>query len=128
MSTTDQRLSALEIANQVRLDRAKIKLRIGAGEIQAWRVILDPPECVHSVDCFVFCNWLPRHGRVRTTTLLSRAGVRSSKLVGNLTPMQRQRLSDVLFDYAHARDTDRPGTRDFNTTSRRIMRGEKGEV
>lgn len=123
MTTVEQRMSALDLANQVRLERAKIKLRIGSGDLQAWRVILDPPACLNGVDCFTFVSWLPRSGPVRTTTLTRRAKVDSRRSVGSLIPEQRERLSQVLHDYAHPSKAS-----DFNAECRRIMRGEKGEA
>lgn len=125
MTTNEQRMAALTIANQVRLDRAKLKMRMAAGEVKPWLIIADPPACIHGIDCFAFVSWMPRQGRVRATTLLTRAGIRSSKLVGNLTPMQRERLSAVLFDFTHPTDAR---TSVFNAESRRIMRGEKGTI
>ncbi len=98
---TEQRMAALDLANEIRIERAKLKLRVKAGEVQPWRLILDPPACITGVDSFAFCSWLPRTARQRTTTVLRKAGVPSHRLVGSLTQNQRERLSSAIHDHLH---------------------------
>jgi hypothetical protein len=44
MSPEVQRMSALRSANAVRLEKARIRRQIRAGELSLWDVLMDPPD------------------------------------------------------------------------------------
>lgn len=91
-----QHLRALEHANRVRLARARLKRRIGAGELAAGEVILSCPWEAHSMSISDVLMSQKRWGRARCRRLLVSIGVPENKQVGTLTERQRQALADVL--------------------------------
>ncbi len=120
---TDQRAAALDAANQVRIDRAKFKLRVSAGEVAAWKVVEDPPPFLLTTTVFDYLTWMPGIGQSRGSAafkLLRKARVESHLRIGALTPNQRARLSETLHDYAHPRTG-----RDFKRPIRSAVRGDK---
>jgi hypothetical protein len=92
----DQCLAALERANDVRVARAQLKRRIGAGGVAAAEVILASPWQTRtmSVGELLICQrgW----GRVRARRLLLSLAVPENKQVGTLTERQRLAIAAVL--------------------------------
>jgi hypothetical protein len=83
----EQRLRALEQANQIRTARAELKRELAAGKIELAAILADPPPC-------------PRTARVRDLlVMLPRIGARSgpaasSATVGSLT-QRRSAVSPI---------------------------------
>ena len=92
----EQHLRALEYANRVRLARARMKRRIGAGELSAAEVILSCPWQAHSMSISDLLMSQKRWGRTRCRRLLVSLGVPENKQVGTLTERQRLALAAVL--------------------------------
>ena len=92
----EQHLQALEYANRVRLARAQMKRRIGAGELTAAEVILSCPWQAHSMSISDLLMSQKRWGRARCRRLLVSLGVPENKQVGTLTERQRLALAAVL--------------------------------
>ena len=92
----EQHLQALEYANRVRLARARMKRRIGAGELSAAEVILSCPWQAHSMSISDLLMSQKRWGRARCRRLLVSLGVPENKQVGTLTERQRLALAAVL--------------------------------
>ncbi len=103
-----QHLRALEHANRVRLARAQLKRRIGAGALAAAEVIVSCPWEAHSMSISDVLMSQKRWGRARCRRLLLSIGVPENKQVGTLTERQRLALAGVLSEKA-------PPTRDMNT-------------
>ena len=114
-----------EAANQVRLDRAKFRMRVEAGEVAVWKVIEDPPSFCARVTVFDFLTWIPGIGKTRGSLafkLLRKARVQSHMRLGELTEWQRARLIDAVHEHAH------PGKKaQFNRPLRAALRGDKGQ-
>jgi hypothetical protein len=91
-----QHLQALEYANRVRLARARMKRRIGAGELSAAEVVLSCPWQAHSMSISDLLMSQKRWGRARCRRLLVSLGVPENKQVGTLTERQRLALAAVL--------------------------------
>jgi hypothetical protein len=91
-----QHLRALEYANRVRLARARMKRRIGAGELSAAEVVLSCPWQAHSMSISDLLMSQKRWGRTRCRRLLVSLGVPENKQVGTLTERQRLALAAVL--------------------------------
>ena len=91
-----QHLQALEYANRVRLARAGMKRRIGAGELSAADVVLSSPWQAHSMSISDLLMSQKRWGRARCRRLLVSLGVPENKQVGTLTERQRLALAAVL--------------------------------
>jgi hypothetical protein len=92
----EQHLRALEYANRVRLARARMKRRIGAGELSAAEVILSCPWQAHSMSISDLLMSQKRWGRARCRRLVVSLGVPENKQVGTLTERQRLALAAVL--------------------------------
>ena len=91
-----QHLRALEYANRVRLARARMKRKIGAGELSAADVVLTCPWQAHSMEVSDLLMSQKRWGRTRCRRLLVSLGVPENKQVGTLTERQRLALAAVL--------------------------------
>ncbi|HEV2075550.1 MAG TPA: hypothetical protein VGR10_04880 [Thermoleophilaceae bacterium] len=91
-----QHLLALEHANRVRLARADLKRRIGAGSLTAAAVLADPPPEVQSMSISELLMSQRRWGRARCRRLLVPLGIPENKRVGTLTDRQRSVLSALL--------------------------------
>jgi hypothetical protein len=113
MTTTEQRSAALDAANQIRIQRAIMRLRIGAGEIKASRVLDEFPECIHGASVYHFLGYIPKKigGKKRNDArasatvfwLIRKAAVPGHKGLGQLTPAQLERLTRVVREYEESR-------------------------
>jgi hypothetical protein len=92
----EQHLRALEYANRVRLARARLKRKVGAGELSAAEVVLSCPWQAHSMSISDLLMSQKRWGRTRCRRLLVSLGVPENKQVGTLTERQRLALAAVL--------------------------------
>lgn len=88
-----QRLQALELANDTRVRRAQLKRDLKAGRESLSAVLLDPPACAETAKVFDMMLAAPKYGRVKVNKILSVARISPSKTLGGLS--QRQRLELV---------------------------------
>jgi hypothetical protein len=91
-----QRLEALERANDVRLYRAEMKREIKRGEVLVQEVLAEPGERVETMKVFDLLLAMPKVGRVKANKVLARSRVSPSKTVGGLTERQRCELLSLL--------------------------------
>lgn len=91
-----QHLRALEHANRVRLARADLKRRIGAGNVHAAQVVLDLPWEIDSMSISELLMSQRRWGRARCRRLLLSLGIPENKAIGKMTDRQRNALADLL--------------------------------
>lgn len=91
-----QHLRALELANRVRLARAKLKRQVAAEEITAAEVVLSCPWEAYSMSISDLLMSQRRWGRTRCRRLLTSIQVPENKTVGSLTERQRQALAEIL--------------------------------
>lgn len=91
-----QYMRALERANEVRLARAELKRRVGAGQLPAAHVILTSPWEVSSMAVADLLMSQRRWGRTRTRRFLAGIPLSETKTIGSMTDRQRRRLSDQL--------------------------------
>ena len=103
LNVEDQHLRALELANRVRLARARLKRRIAAGELLASEVVSSCPWEAQSMSISDLLMSQKRWGLARCRRVLVAIGVPENKQVGTLTDRQRAALA------AELRDTARPG-------------------
>jgi hypothetical protein len=105
-------MAALDLANQVRVDRAKLRLKIGAGEVRASAVLAGMPDCIRGCGAYTFLTYIrsvsSRPRRTETAESVSKAFVllRRAKCIevghkrlDQLTPGQLERLTRVVRDY-----------------------------
>lgn len=91
-----QHLVALQRANEVRLARAELKRRIGAGEITVGDVVLSTPWEAASMTVADLLMSQKRWGRTRCKKFLSAIPLTETKTVGSLTERQRHAVAQAL--------------------------------
>jgi hypothetical protein len=94
--TRQQRMDALQRANGIRSERARLKEKLKSGEVEIWDILDDPPEYLHTAKVFDLILAVPKFGRVKTGKILERCRVSPSKTVIGLTPRQRRELVEHL--------------------------------
>lgn len=93
-----QHLVALQRANEVRLARAELKRRIGAGEITVGEVVLDASWEAASMTVADLLMSQKRWGRTRCKKFLAAIPLSETKTVGALTERQRRAVAQALGD------------------------------
>ena len=91
-----QRLRALERANQIRCARATLKQRLHAGEVAAAEVVL---RGSHDTDTMTVTDLLssqPGWGPIRGAKVLRSLSLSAQKTLGSLSERQRLTLAAVL--------------------------------
>ncbi|MHB8867723.1 MAG: integration host factor, actinobacterial type [Thermoleophilia bacterium] len=94
--TRQQRIEALQRANGIRTERARLKECLKSGEAHIAQVLEEPPEYLHTAKVFDLIMAVPKFGRVKTARILERCRVSPSKTVIGLTPRQRRELVEHL--------------------------------
>jgi len=92
----DQRMRALEAANDIRTRRAQLKRDLKAGKMQIDRLLLDPPEYLSSAKVFDVMLAVPKYGRVKVNRILNGCRISPSKTIGGLSVRQRAELVALL--------------------------------
>jgi hypothetical protein len=91
-----QRLTALELANAIRIERAALKRSLKAGELDILKVIEDPPECLLTARVAKVIGSCKGYGEVKVAEVLGECGVSNRKKLGGISERQRSALLDVL--------------------------------
>ncbi len=92
----DQRMEALNRANEIRVARAQLKRDLKQRRIRIEQVIADPPEYVLTAKVYDMLVAVPRLGRVKVGRLLTQCRISQSKTVGGLSERQRSELLDMF--------------------------------
>ena len=92
----DQRMRALEAANEIRTRRAQLKRDLKAGRVQIEGLLLDPPEYLETAKVFDMMLAVPKYGRVKVNRILNQCRVSPSKTIGGLSARQRNELVTLL--------------------------------
>jgi len=88
----EQRLHALQRANEVRSARAKLKKELAAGTIELAQILADPPASVRTARVRDVLVVLPKIGSVKAGRILAQCGIAHAKTLGGLTDRQRDEL------------------------------------
>jgi hypothetical protein len=88
----EQRLRALEQANDVRTARAKLKKELASGTIELAQILADPPPCLRTARARDLLLVLPKIGSVKAARILAHCGIAHSKTLAGLTERQRGEL------------------------------------
>ena len=91
-----QRLDALERANQIRTQRAKLKKDLKAGRKSIHTLLLNPPDYVATAKVMDMLLAVPKYGRVKVNKLLGQCRISPSKTIGGLSERQRDELVALL--------------------------------
>lgn len=94
--TSEQRLRALNRANEIRSARAQLKRDLKAGKTKIETLLLDPPEYVLSAKAFDMILAVPKYGRVKANKILGQCRISPSKTIGGLSERQRNELVSML--------------------------------
>ncbi|MGO8907318.1 MAG: integration host factor, actinobacterial type [Solirubrobacteraceae bacterium] len=92
----DQRMDALERANEIRIKRAQLKRDLKAGRVSIHSVLLNPPEYVETAKVFDMLLAVPKYGRVKVNRVLARCQISPSKTIGGLSERQRSELVSLM--------------------------------
>lgn len=92
----EQRLRALEQANEVRTARAKLKKELASGKIELVQILADPPACVRTARIRDVLLVVPKIGSVRAGRILAQCRIAHSKTLGGLTDRQRGELINLF--------------------------------
>ena len=95
-SAVPQHLRALDQANQVRLARAELKRRLGAGSVTVREVIDECPWQAETMSLSELLTSQRRWGIVPCRRLLLSVELSENKRLGTLTERQRAALMAVL--------------------------------
>jgi hypothetical protein len=91
-----QPLMALELANDIRRQRAELRRALAGGSLSAAELLRDPPRAVGRWSIAELLMSQQRWGRVKCRKFLAQNQVGESRLVRDLTERQRRLLADEL--------------------------------
>jgi hypothetical protein len=91
-----QRMDALQRANEVRSERARLKRDLKAGRVQINGLLLDPPPYLQTAKVFDLLLAVPKYGRVKANRILGQCRISPSKTIGGLSERQRGELVSLL--------------------------------
>lgn len=94
--STDQRMSALAQANEIRRRRAELKRDLKAGRASIVALLLKPPEFVETMKVCDLLMAAPKLGRVKVNKILAGCRISPAKSLGGLTGRQRAELVGCL--------------------------------
>lgn len=94
--TYQQRMKALERANEIRSARAESKRGAKRGTVDLLEVLAAPPTEFDSMKVFDLLLAVPKYGRVKVGKILAQVQVSPSKTVGGLSPRQRRELIERM--------------------------------
>jgi hypothetical protein len=92
----DQRLSALQRANEVRVGRSRLKKQLAAGTCRIEDLLTETPELALSARIYDLLLAVPKLGRVRVSKLLRHCRISEAKTLAGLTERQRAELLATL--------------------------------
>ena len=88
----DQRMEALQRANEIRVRRARLKRDLKDGGAKIDEILREPPKYVETAKVFDILMAVPKFGRVKAARLLNQCRISQSKTVGGLSDRQRGEL------------------------------------
>src|ERR1700751_1925948 len=92
----DQRMDALQRANDVRVKRAKLKKDLKDGKVRIETILGNPPQYVSTAKVIDILMAVPKFGRVKAARFLNTCRISQSKTVGARSDRQRAELIDLF--------------------------------
>jgi hypothetical protein len=92
----NQRMDALQRANEIRTRRAQLKRDLKAGRYSIHQLLAKPPEYVETAKVFDMLLAVPKYGRVKVNKILAQCRISPSKTIGGLSERQRSELVSLL--------------------------------
>jgi hypothetical protein len=96
LRSLDQRMDALQRANDVRVRRAKLKKDLKLGKVRIEQILDNPPEYVETAKVIDILMAVPKFGRVKAARFLNTCRISQSKTVGGLSDRQRTELIELF--------------------------------
>ena len=91
-----QRMDALQRANDLRTRPAQPKRDLKGGRKSMHDLLLEPPEFVETAKVFDMLLAVPKYGRVKVNKVLQQCRISPSKTIGGLSQRQRTELVSML--------------------------------
>jgi len=88
----DQRMDALQRANDIRVKRAQLKRDLKTGSVQVEEILSNPPDYVGTAKVFDMLMAVPKFGRVKAARFLNQCRISPSKTIAGLSDRQRDEL------------------------------------
>src|ERR1700753_365262 len=88
----NQRMEALQRANDIRSRRAQLKRDLKAGRQPIAELLLAHPAYRETAKVFDLLLAVPKYGRVKVNKILTQCKISPSKTVGGLSESQRREL------------------------------------
>jgi S13-like H2TH domain len=92
----NQRMDALQRANEIRMRRAQLKRDLKSGRRSMHELLSEPPEYVETAKVFDMLLAVPKYGRVKANKILVNCRIAPSKTIGGLSERQRRELISLL--------------------------------
>jgi hypothetical protein len=92
----EQRMAALDYANEVRSYRARLKRDIKARRASIHDVLLEPSELIETMSLFDLMMAMPKLGRTKVNKILQDCRISPAKTVGGLSVRQRTEIVSRL--------------------------------
>ncbi len=92
----NQRMDALQRANEIRSQRAQLKRDLKGGRISIHTLILSPPKYLETAKVLDLLMAVPKYGRVKANKVLGTCRISPSKTIGGLSARQRDELVAAL--------------------------------
>jgi hypothetical protein len=92
----NQRMDALQRANEIRSRRAQLKRDLKGGRVSIQTLLLTPPEYVETAKVVDMLMAVPKYGRVKANKVLVTCRISPSKTIGGLSARQRDELVAAL--------------------------------
>ena len=94
--TFNQRMDALQKANDIRTRRAQLKRDLKAGRVSIHTLLMEPPDFLETAKVFDMLLAVPKYGRVKANKILQMCRISPSKTIGGLSDRQRAELVGML--------------------------------
>ena len=94
--TLEQRMTALQQANEIRFARAALRVDLYHGNVDARDIILSPPKFVQSMRVVDLLLAVPRVGPSKAARMLRFCRVSATRPLGGMTQRERVELSSLL--------------------------------
>ena len=92
----EQRLFALQRANEIRLGRAQLKKELAAGRCRIDDLLVETPALARDAKVYDLLLAVPKLGRARVSKLLRHCRISEAKTLGGLSERQRAELIVAL--------------------------------
>ncbi len=87
-----QRMEALNAANRIRTERARLKRKLKDGDANIAVLLRDPPDYILTAKVSDMLLAVPKYGQVKVNKILAQCRISPSKTIGGLSERQRREL------------------------------------